>query len=55
MRRFREAYDWIASDDRDWPYSFANLCDLLQISAVALRGRVLAAGAAAPRREAHAA
>ena len=40
-RLHREAYNWVASDDRRWPYSFLNLCDALGISAAVLRVRLL--------------
>ncbi|MDX2169945.1 MAG: hypothetical protein SF182_22945 [Deltaproteobacteria bacterium] len=41
QRLYWSAHDWIGSDDRDWPYSFANLCDVLQIAPDALRARLL--------------
>ena len=28
-RIFRETEAWFASDDRDWPFTFANICDAL--------------------------
>jgi hypothetical protein len=40
-RLYREAYDWIASPDQQWPYSFVNLCELLGLSAAALREQLL--------------
>jgi hypothetical protein len=51
-RLYWSAHDWIASDGRDWPFSFANLCDVLQLSAEALRGRLfhLADGLPEPAR-----
>jgi hypothetical protein len=40
-RRARQLYldaeEWIGSDDRSWPFSFENVCDLLQINAEYLR------------------
>jgi hypothetical protein len=40
-RRARQLYldaeEWISSDDRSWPFSFENVCDLLQINAEYLR------------------
>ncbi len=40
-RRARQLYldaeEWIRSDDRSWPFSFENVCDLLQINAEYLR------------------
>ncbi len=43
-RLYREAYQWVASDDRSWPCSFLNVCDLLHLSAGALRAELLAVG-----------
>jgi hypothetical protein len=40
-RIYREAYNWVASDDRSWPYSFLNLCDTLGLSPGCLRARLL--------------
>jgi len=34
---FVDAQEWIASEDRSWPFSFENVCDLLQINADYLR------------------
>ena len=45
-RRFRtqrlaaEAHAWVRSDDRHWPFSFANVCDVLGFDADALRRRL---------------
>jgi hypothetical protein len=41
-RAFREAYVWVASDERRWPFSFLNVCDMLELSPDALRARMLA-------------
>lgn len=41
QRFYMEAYGWVASDARDWPYACANLCDSLGISVEALRARLL--------------
>ncbi|HXQ21365.1 MAG TPA: hypothetical protein VN812_06805 [Candidatus Acidoferrales bacterium] len=38
---FLDAEEWIASDDRSWPFSFENICDLLQINAEYLRRGLL--------------
>jgi hypothetical protein len=40
-RLYREAYRWVVSDDRSWPYSFLNVCDVLGISAAALRAQLM--------------
>ena len=34
---FLDAEEWICSEDRSWPFSFENICDLLQINAEYLR------------------
>jgi len=41
MRLYREAYKWVASNDRSWPFSFVNLCEVLSLSPEAIRGRLL--------------
>ncbi len=46
-RIYREAFNWVASDDRSWPYSFLNLCDTLSLSPAFLRARLLNESAAA--------
>jgi len=38
---FADAEEWICSDDRSWPFSFENICDLLQINAAYLRRGLL--------------
>jgi hypothetical protein len=44
-RLYRKAHLWITSGDRDWPFSYLNLCDVVRISAPHLRQRVLGADA----------
>ena len=39
-RNFADASRWILDDDRRWPFSFRNVCDLLGIDARALRETV---------------
>jgi len=39
---YLDAEEWICSDDRSWPFSFENVCDLLQINAEYLRAGLLA-------------
>ena len=41
QRLYWEAYDWIASDDREWPYSFVNLCEAAGIPVELTRQQVL--------------
>lgn len=40
-RAFRNAYTWVASDERRWPYSFLNVCDMLDLSPETVRARLL--------------
>src|SRR5947207_1438531 len=39
---YLDADEWISSEDRSWPFSFENLCDLLQINAAYLRRGLMA-------------
>ena len=39
---YRDAYDWIWASDFTWPYSFANICCLLEVPPEALREELLA-------------
>jgi hypothetical protein len=41
QRLYMEAYKWVASDDREWPYSFVNLCESLNISPESVRQQLL--------------
>jgi hypothetical protein len=34
---YQDAYDWIVSDDRRWPFSFENVCGILKIDPDYLR------------------
>jgi hypothetical protein len=36
-RRMREAEQWIAARNSDWPFSFENICGVLNLDAAALR------------------
>ena len=38
---YADARKWIASNDRLWPYSFLNLCDVLNLAADAIRAELL--------------
>src|SRR5262245_44774424 len=40
-RAFRDAYVWVASNERRWPFSFLNVCDMLEISPRTLRAKLL--------------
>lgn len=39
-RRVAETRDWVLRDDTEWPFSFRNLCDALDIDADILRRRL---------------
>ena len=41
QRFYWEAYAWIASDDRAWPFSFVNLCEATGLAVDPIRRRVL--------------
>ena len=38
---YADARKWITSNDRKWPYSFLNLCDVLHLAAEAIRAELL--------------
>lgn len=46
QRLYMNAYAWVASEDRRWPFSFCNLCDSLNLNPVAVRAQLL--GESAP-------
>jgi hypothetical protein len=39
---YRDAFRWITADDDSWPYSFVNICKLLDVPAETLREELLA-------------
>jgi hypothetical protein len=41
QRFYMEAYLWVASDDRQWPYSFCNVAEMLDIAPERLRAQLL--------------
>jgi hypothetical protein len=41
QRLYMDAYSWVESNDRSWPYSFVNICETLGISANSLRAEFL--------------
>jgi hypothetical protein len=41
QRLYWEAYEWVTSNDRSWPYSFANLCDAIGLSVEPVRLQLL--------------
>ena len=40
-RAFREAYVWVKSNERRWPFSFLNVCEMLDLSPGSLRSKLL--------------
>ena len=38
---YRDAYFWIISDDQAWPFSFLNVCQLLNIAPTVVREELL--------------
>ena len=41
QRVYWEAHQWLTADDREWPYSFANLCAVLGLDVDSVRRCVL--------------
>jgi hypothetical protein len=41
QRLYWEAYEWVTSDNRAWPFSFVNLCDAIGLSVEPVRKRLL--------------
>ena len=48
QRLYWEAYEWVTSDDRSWPYSFSNLCDHIGLTVEPVRRQLLGNLAPAP-------
>jgi hypothetical protein len=46
QRLYMEAYRWVTSGDRSWPFSFVNLCEVLDVDPNVMRAHLL--GDAAP-------
>ena len=44
QRLYMEAHCWVASDDRQWPYAFCNVADMLNVAPERLRARLLGDG-----------
>ncbi len=49
QRLYMEAYRWVASEDRSWPYSFVNLCEAINLEPEPLRAQLLSDAVPAPR------
>ena len=41
QRLYWEAYEWVTSDNRAWPFSFVNLCDAIGLTVEPVRKRLL--------------
>ena len=39
-RRFREVDRWFRSDDREWPFAFERICEVLSLNAELIRGAI---------------
>jgi hypothetical protein len=55
QRLYVRAYDWLTSDEREWPFSFVNLCEVLKLSPAAVREHLLDLSEPATSRDAEAA
>lgn len=51
QRLYWEAYEWVASEDRSWAYSFPNLCDAIGLVPESVRQQLLGEMAPAPVRK----
>jgi hypothetical protein len=41
QRLYMEAYCWVVSDDRQWPYAFCNVAEMLDVAPGRLRASLL--------------
>ncbi|MGD9764268.1 MAG: hypothetical protein AB7V27_11180 [Candidatus Binatia bacterium] len=41
QRLFMEAYNWVASTDRKWPYAFENIAEMLNVDSERLREQLI--------------
>jgi hypothetical protein len=41
QRLYMDAYRWVTSDDRQWPYAFRNVAELLNVDPERLRAELL--------------
>jgi hypothetical protein len=46
QRLYMHAHRWVSSNDRRWPYSFLNVCDMLNVSHEPMRTKLLEFGLA---------
>ena len=40
-RIYAKAFRWVSSDDRSWLYSFASICELLDVAPEVMRSKLL--------------
>jgi hypothetical protein len=41
QRLYWEAYEWVTSNDRSWPFAFVNLCDAIGLTVEPVRKQLL--------------
>jgi hypothetical protein len=41
QRLYWQAYEWVTSDDRSWPFSFVNLCEAIGLTVEPVRKQLL--------------
>jgi len=41
QRLYWQAHDWVASEDREWPFTFVNLCEALDLTPESVREQLL--------------
>jgi len=41
QRLYWEAYAWVSGNDREWPYSFVNICESVGLPVEAIREQLL--------------
>jgi hypothetical protein len=49
QRLYMEAYEWVDSKDRSWPYSFVNLCEILNLDPDPMREELLSSAGVIPQ------
>ena len=50
QRIFDQTYRWLAANDRTWPYSFACICEMLDLPRAAIRALLIEDGHAKAER-----
>jgi hypothetical protein len=41
LKAYQETYDWLITNDYEWPYSFVNLCEVFSLDVEAVRAALL--------------